>query len=142
MKREKTFEEWIDFYNSKTPTRFIHDEEYSLFFSPVKGFCEMGVDKEHGVICLNQTAGDGRWWKRFAEKIAQGLNIKKGTTFLCRRAVLAYIRLFDYKVKKTRMVGKSPKYVCRKNSDRKYFVAAPTGLFNDGVQLYHIEWEV
>lgn len=65
----RTLDEWISYYNRKTPEKFERDERFELFFSPEKGFCEVG---ERGdIMIINQLAGDGRYWKALVSKAAR-----------------------------------------------------------------------
>lgn len=135
-----TKDEWIAYYNKKTPEPFKPDERMNFFFHPDKGFCEVGMSDN--CVFIGQLAGDGRWWKEKVDAMARVFGCKRGSCFFCRRSVPAYLRLFGYKVEGREMIGEYTKYVCSNKDSGKYLFAFPTGHFLHGIQLYYMEWEV
>lgn len=135
-----TQDEWIAYYNKKAPAPFARDERMSFFVHPDKGFCEVGMDKEN--VFIGQLAGDGRWWKEKVDAMARKIGRRRGTCFFCRSALLAYLRLFGYRIEGWSYVGEYKKYVCSHRKSGKYLLASPTGHFLNGNHLYYMEWEV
>ena len=135
-----TLDEWIAFYDAKTPVPFKRDDTLSFFFLPDKGFCEVGM--KDGIVFIGQLAGDGRWWKERADAMARVYGCRRGSCFFCRRSVKAYLRLFGYRIEGWEAIGDYKKYVCSNISSGKYLLAFPTGHFSNNVQFYLMEWEV
>ena len=135
-----TKDEWIAYYNKKTPEPFQPDERMEFFFHPDKGFCEVGMSEKS--VFIGQLAGDGRWWKDQVDNMARIMGRRRGTCFFCRRSVPAYLRLFGYHVEGTEKTGEYTRYVCAHKDSGKYLTASPTGHFFHGIQLYYMEWEV
>ena len=135
-----TLDEWIAYYNSKTPEAFKPKESLAFLFDPDKGFCEVGMDKD--CVYIGQVAGDWRFWKAKAEDIARKMGCRHGSVFLCRRSILAYIRLLGYKVMGKEDINGYTKYVCAHRESGKYALVFPTGRFLHDVHIYYVEWEV
>ena len=134
----KTPEEWIKIYEKKTETKFKPDKNFRLIFLPEKGFCEISADETK--ILVGATMGDGKFWKRFAEKIAREVNYKYCGTTCIRKEILAYIRLFGHKI-----------FSIDENKNLKgYYTADKDGncallaecIFEDGKHGYKILWQV
>ena len=137
----KTLEQWAEDFNKKTPEKFVRDERYELFYLPDKGFCEIGVTEK--MLIIHQLSGDGRFWKNFAEKLARLMNLKVCGTWCIRKEILAYIRLFGYKIIEVEEF--SPKYKiyhCEDSTGRKARVAPAFYYKNVKVQAYYATWEV
>ena len=95
-----TLDEWIALYNRKNPQdSFQPTEGYTFFFVPDKGFCEVLFLKN--MVVIGQLAGDARFFKEKVEEAARELGIKEGGTICIRKEILAYIRLFGYRVART-----------------------------------------
>ena len=139
---DKTLEEWIDFYNQKTPEKFVRDKRYELFFSPEKGFCEVGMTDN--MMIIHQLAGDARYWEKRVRKAAKRIGLKMCGTWCVRKEILAYIRLFGYRVERTEELPDGLKrYFCRHKNTGKSGLASPAFYFKDnGAQAYFITWEV
>lgn len=135
-----TLDEWIAFYNSKTPEKFVRDERYEFFFSPEKGFCEVGMTKN--MLVIHQLAGDARYWKNRVSKAARRIGLKMCGTWCIRKEILAYIRLFGYKIEyKEELPDGLSRYHC-KNKKGKHGLASPSFRYkDDGTQAYFITWE-
>ena len=95
----RTLEEWIKFYEEKTKEKFVRDKSYELFYLPDKGFCEIFVSGK--MVVIKQLAGDGRFWKKFAEKIARRMDKKVCGSWFIRKELFAYIKLFGFKITET-----------------------------------------
>ena len=136
-----TLDEWIQKYNAKTPEPFKRDERYELFFLPDKGFCEVGMTDD--MVVIHQLAGDARFWKEKISDMARKVGIKKGGTWCVRKAILAYIRLFGYRIEATAELSDGLKrYYCVHKETEKHGLASPAFKFESGEQAYFITWEV
>lgn len=60
---------WLELYNKKVPEGFKRDELIALFYSPEKGFAEIGNSGK--MIIVNQTCGELKFWRGVAEKLAR-----------------------------------------------------------------------
>ena len=136
-----TLDEWIAFYNKKTPEPFVRDERYELFFLPDKGFCEVGQTED--MVIVRALAGDARFWHNKVSEMAAQVGIKMGGTWCIRKEIKAYIRLFGFKVYKTEQTadGKTRYYGINKYTGKKG-LASPAWEYADGGQAYFITWEV
>ena len=137
----KTLEEWIAFYNRKASgDKFNRDNRYELYYLPDKGFCEIGMTSD--MVIINQLAGDARFWKNEATKLAQKLGYKMCGTWCVRREIAAYIRLFGYKIVFTDEVADGLKrYHCIHRKTGKKGLVSPA--YKDGtIQAYFVTWEV
>lgn len=134
----RTLEEWIEIYNKKSLTKFERDKRFRLMYYPDKGFCEMtATDK---IIVIAQVSGDGKFWKKIAERIARQMNYKLCATTCSRREIFAYIRLFGHKIK-----------IIDENKNLKgYYTQDKFGnwallaecIFKNGSHGYKILWQV
>ena len=50
MSKEKTLEEWIEFYNRKVFEPFERDEKYQLLYRADKGFAEIAVNEKMAFV--------------------------------------------------------------------------------------------
>ncbi len=135
-----TLEEWIAKYNEKTPEPFKRDERYSMFYLPDKGFCEVG--RSGDLVVIHQLAGDARFWKKHVSDMARKIGVKVCGTWCVRKEILAYIRLFGYRIYKTEETGDGRKRYYGIDSEDKKGLASPAFTFADGTQAYFITWEV
>jgi hypothetical protein len=135
-----TLEEWIERYNKKTPEPFKRDERYEFFFLPDKGFCEVGQDGD--MIIIHQLCGDARFWKEKVSEMARKIGAAKCGTWCVRQEVLAYIRLFGYKIYKREKTteGLTRYYGIQKDTGKKGLMS-PAFRFETGEQAYFVTWE-
>ena len=138
MSKEKTLEEWIEFYNRKVFEPFERDEKYQLLYRADKGFAEIAVNEKMAFV--NQVCGDIHFWKSVAENIAQanGLSLI-GTR--CFRNIEPYIRLNGYKIDKTEETPDGLIYFGTHKGTGKKGKAIPAVTTN-GKKVYHIFFEV
>lgn len=134
----RTFDEWVERYNRKIPEKFKRDNRFALFYLSDKGFCELlATDK---LVVMGQVSGDGRFWKKFAEDTARALGLKACGTYCGRKEVLAWIRLFGFKVTK----------IEEKDGFKRYHAVGKDGgwylmtecVFENGVRSHWVTWEV
>lgn len=135
-----TLDEWVVKYNEKTPEPFKRDERYELFYLPDRGFCEVG--RTGDLVVINQLAGDARFWKESVTKMARETGAKMCGTWCIRKAILAYIRLFGYKIYKVEETEDGRKRYYGVDKDWKKGLASPAFTYADGTQAYFITWEV
>ncbi len=135
-----TLDEWIALYNKKTPEPFVRDERFAFFFLPDKGFCEVGASGD--LVVINQLAGDARFWKKHVSDMARKIGSKMCGTWCIRKAILAYIRLFGYKIYKTEETGDGCKRYYGIDNEGKKGLASPAFRYESGEQAYFITWEV
>ena len=136
----RTLDEWISYYNRKTPEKFERDERFELFFSPDKGFCEVGQSGD--LMIINQLGGDGRYWKALVSKAARAAGLKKCGTWCIRKGIRAYIRLFCYRIEHEEKKDGLTRFWCV-DADGKHGLVSPAFRYDDtGVQAYYITWEV
>ena len=137
-----TFEEWVDFYNRKNPkAKFERDKRTNLLFQEDKGFCEFLF--EDGMVYIGQTCGDGRYWLKQIEDVARKLGITKGGTYDSRSQILAYIRLFGYKITETiDLPDGNKRYLAEHKKTGKWLRASPAFVYDDGKLAYMVTWEI
>ena len=136
----KTLEEWIKFYETKTKEKFVRDENYELFYLPDKGFCEIAVSDK--MVVIKQLAGDGRFWKKFAEEIARKMNKKVCGSWCVRKAVRAWIRFFGFRIESVEELPDGCKrYHCKDSQDKRGLMS-PAYDNNDKHKAYFVTWEV
>ena len=115
MSKEKTLEEWIEFYNRKCPEPFERDEAGLLYYRSDKGFCEIDVTPE--ILTIFQAAGDIKFWRQAAEFLCKSLKVKFIGVYICRH-VKPFIRVGGFRIYKTEEVP---------NGERYYFQDLKTG---------------
>ena len=134
----RTFDEWVERFNRKIPKKFKRDDRFALFYLPDKGFCELlATDK---MVILGQVSGDGRFWKKFAEDTARVLRLKACGTYCGRKEVLAWIRLFGFKVTETEENGGFKRF--HGETDDGRWGLMTECVFEDGMRAYQTTWEV
>ena len=137
-----TFEEWVKFYNSKNPKdKFTRHANYMLLFDEEKGFCEVSFDE--GMVFIGQTCGDGRYWLQHIEDTARKMGIAIGGTVDIRSQILAYLRLFGYKITEviTQPTG-NKQYLAVNKKTGKWLRASPAFSYDDGKLAYAVTWEI
>ena len=135
-----TFQEWVELYNAKAPEPFARDERYTLLFLPEKGFCEVGMTED--MVIIRQLSGDGRFWYDKITDMARKLGAKQCGTWCIRQAILAYIRLFGYRIEKVEKLPDGLKrYYGIRKTDGKKGLASPCFKYLGGEQAYFITWE-
>lgn len=137
-----TFDEWVDFYNSKNPQDpFKRDERKMLMFDENKGFCEVFFD--NGMVFIGQLCGDARYWLKNIEDTARKIGINRGGTVNIRSQILAYIRLFGYKLTEVIALPDGHKqYLAKHKKTGKWFRASPAFVYEDGKVAYGVTWEI
>lgn len=137
----RTLDEWISYYNRKTPEKFERDERFELFFSPEKGFCEVG--ERGGIMIINQLAGDGRYWKALVSKAARASGIRVCGTWCIRKGIRAYIRLFGYEIERVeRTKDGRERFFCVDDEGRQAVVSPAFWYKDTKIQAYFVTWEV
>ena len=134
-------ENWIVKYEGKTGEKFERDIRFELFFHPDKGFCEIG--QGDNLLIINQLCGDARFWRDLVDNAAKASGIKHCGTWCIRKEILAYIRLFGYRIVREHILPDGLKiyYAIRKETG-KPGRAAPCFKYKDtGTQAYFITWE-
>lgn len=137
----KSFDEWVKIFEEKTGKPFKRNN-VKLFYYPEKGFCEIGVDQKNNIVVLFNVCGDGMFWRRMAEVLADSLGIPCcGTVAL--RDVKPYIRRFGYRVERTETTGDGvERYFCVDDDGNKG-TCSPAWIDKDtGKWSYFVTWEV
>lgn len=140
MKSGKTLDEWIAAYNRKAPEPFKRDERFSFFYRPDKGFAEIGQTDD--MVIIRQLSGDGRFWKDKASEMARKVGLKMGGTWFVRQNIMAYIRLFGFRVVATEELPDGLKRYHCETKDGKKGLASPAFPLPNGNYAYFITWEV
>lgn len=137
-----TFDEWVETYNKKNPQDpFTRDEKKMLMFDENRGFCE--VFFENDMVFIGQTCGDARYWLSHIESVARQMGITRGGTVDIRSQILAYIRLFGYKLTKViDLPDGNKQYLAAHKKTRKWLRASPAFVYEDGKVAYGITWEI
>ena len=138
-----TLHEWMDFYNRKNPgDPFQRTEGYAFFFVPEKGFCEVAFHED--MVVIGQLAGDARFFKEKVEEAARALGIKEGGTICIRPEILAYIRLFGYRVVHTEVLpGGMKRYRAVHRKTGKWARYSPGYVYDEtGTIAYLVTWEI
>ena len=137
----KTLAEWIKFYNKKVAEPFQRNERFSLYFSPEKGFCEItATDK---MVLVYQCAGDLRFWRHAAEKLAKLLNLRMLGTMVYRH-IKPYLRLSGFSIERTEQKpNEEPRYHCRDLKTGQAGLATPNGNYCDeDTPVYICTWSL
>jgi hypothetical protein len=137
-----SFEEWVEFYNSKNPQdRFDRNEKYNLLFKEDKGFCEVAFDAD--MVFIGQLCGDARYWKAHIDEAARKTGIKHGGTINIRSKIRAYARLFGYKITETVKLSDGNQIILATHKETgKGFRASPAFAYDDGQVAYAVTWEI
>lgn len=138
-----TLDEWIALYNRKNPSDpFQRTEGYTFFFVPDKGFCE--VLFRENIVIIAQLAGDARFFKEKVEEAARELGIKEGGTICIRKEILAYIRLFGYRIARTEHLPDGTKrYHGIHRKTGKWALYSPGFTYDKTGELaYLVTWEI
>ena len=143
-------EEWIKRYDERTPDVFRHDSHYELLFDEDKGFVEVkeiSLRNDAGnmeqMLIVRALCGDGRYWKKTIERIGRNLGCTVAGTWCIRKEILAYIRLFNFKVLYTEVLRDGTRrYHCENKSDGKWGNVSPAFRFGTGEQAYYITWQI
>ena len=134
----KTLEEWIEIYNRKAKTEFKPDEKFTLVYRPDKGFCELSCD--YTKVLVGAVSGDGKFWKKIAEKFARRMGLTECGTTCVRREIRAYIRLFGHKIISVDE-NKNLHGILTQDKDGNFAFLAET-VFENGEHGYKILWQV
>ena len=139
---EKSFDEWVEFYERKTKMKFKREKAYRLFYFPERGFAEIAVNEEKKMLVIRQLAGDGAFWHRAIEILAILFGVKTCGSIVVRH-IKPYIRYFGYKIDSVEYTKDGyPRYFCTNSSGSKATVS-PWGLDDETKQmLYIVTWEV
>lgn len=137
-----TFDEWVDCYNNKNPQDpFKRDERKMLMFDENKGFCE--VFFEDGMVFIGQVCGDARHWLKHIENTARQMGINRGGTVNIRSQILAYIRLFGYRLTEViDLPDGNKQYIATNKDTGKWLRASPAFVYEDGKVAYGVTWEI
>lgn len=138
-----TLYEWIAFYNKKNPNdQFQPSDGFTFFFVPEKGFCEIRMLGD--MVILGQLAGDARFFKEKVEAAVRKLGIREGGTLCIRREILAYIRLFGYRIERMESLPDGTKrYFCVHRDTGKWGLVSPGYTYDKTGELaYLITWEI
>lgn len=135
----KTIDEWAAVYQKKTGKPFVHDDKFKLFFFPERGFCEIGVDGNEKIVVMNQVCGDGWFWRRLAEFLAESLGYQTcGTMFL--RNVKANMRLWGFtEVSEKNTDDGVPRYFGKDRYGNEMH-CSPAWVDNTGKHIYNAVW--
>lgn len=135
-----TLQEWIEKYNKKAPEPFKRNERFDLFFLPDKGFCEVGMTDD--MVIIYQLCGDARFWRDKVSDMARKIGAKMCGTWCVRKEILAYIRLFGYKITHTEDLpdGLKRYHAIHKDTGKEGLVS-PAFRFEGGEQAYFITWQ-
>lgn len=137
-----TFDEWVDFYNSKNPQDpFNRDERFNLLFLEDKGFCEVVFDEQ--MVFIGQVCGDARYWLKNIEDAARKIGIRHGGTVDIRSQIKAYLRLFGYKITETiDLPDGNKRYLAVHRETGRKLRASPAFSYDDGKLAYGVTWEI
>jgi len=130
----KSLDDWIKIYNKKIPEGFKRDERFALFYLPEKGFAEVAdVGK---MIMVNQLCGEFKFWRWFAESLAQKLGYTHAGT-ICIRNIKPYIRMAGFVPYDTEKTSQGDRYFCKDKRTGQKGQASPAGA-----GTYYVTWEV
>lgn len=141
-------EEYIKRYEAKTKDTFRPMEGFKLFFLPERGFCEIRVcEKAKGddvrMVQIYQLCGDGRFWRDFANLLAQSLGISHAGSICIRQNIKAYMRFWGFKITKKEPLNDGSFIYYGKNSEGKLCRLSPICIHEDKKRIsYLVTWEV
>lgn len=139
MSKEKTLEEWIEFYNRKCPEPFERDERYELFYSPKYGFCEITATEK--MLLVNQLCGNIKAWRKTLEEVARISNLPViGTHFI--RKIRPYIKLVGFEIRGSEETEEGLRFYCEDFETGQKGWASPAWIMPNGKRAYCITWEV
>lgn len=139
MSKEKTLEEWIEFYNRKAPETFEHSDKFQLFYRPDKGFCEITCTDK--IVAILQCAGDIRFWRHAAEEICKQVKLKNIGTLVCRH-IKPFIRVGGFRIYETEETPDGEIYYFKDTKTEQLGRAAPAWISDEGNQIYFFTWAV
>ena len=139
MSKERSLEEWIEFYNRKVPYPFKRDERFKLLYRPEKGFCEIGYSGDMAIA--KATCGDILFWRKVIENFARELNLNKCGVVTCR-SILPYIRVAGFKVDREVETSKGIKYYCTEKKTGQKAQCSPAYSLPNGVKGHFVIWRV
>lgn len=137
----RAFGEYLRMFEEKTGKPFRRNRGAKMFYYPERGFAEIGVDREHSIVVLFNVSGDGMFWRRIAEMMAELLEIPCCGT-IALRGIKAYIRRYGYRVEHVEHTEEGmERYFCvgadgRKGTCSPAFLDEETGRW-----AYFITWE-
>lgn len=137
-----SFEEWVEVFNKKNPQDpFERDKRLNLLFKEDKGFCEVVYDED--MVFIGQVCGDARYWLKHIEEVARQCNIHHGGTINIRSQILAYMRLFGYKLTEViDLPDGNKRYLAKHKETGKGFRASPAFIYADGKVAYAVTWDI
>lgn len=139
---DKTLDEWITLYEQKTGKPFERMPGFQMFYFPERGFCEIAADTEHKIVIAYQLCGDGKFWRRFIEGIAQTLRYPCCGTF-CVRHIKPYIRFWGAKIDRVELTDDGlERYHCTAGHGVKLTCSPAWRDDETGELTYSMTWEV
>ena len=139
MSKEKTLEEWIEFYNRKCPEEFEPAEGFQLYYRPDKGFCEIGNTGK--MIVIFQCAGDIKYWRHAAEEICKLAKLKAMGTCVCRH-IKPFIRVGGFRIYRTEEIPDGERYYFKDVNTGQLGQASPAWKTDNGTLVYFFTWAV
>ncbi len=113
----RTIAEWDAFYQKKTGDSPALPPGFARWYVPERGWCQWRIDREGGLLLLWAVAGDGKFWRDMARAYAAAEGLRAIGT-ICTRPVLAYIRLWGWRIERDEVVGGRHRYYCRTQDGR------------------------
>lgn len=130
----KTMEQYVALYNKKNLESFKRDKRFEIFYSPEKGFAEIGDMGD--MIVVNQMCGEFKFWRELVEKMSRESGYKIAGT-ICIRPILPYIRLAGFQIDRIEETKIGNRYFCTDKNTGQKGQASPAGK-----DTYLITWEM
>ena len=130
----KTMEHYVALYNKKNPEGFKRDKRFEIFYSPEKGFAEIGDMSD--MLIVNQMCGEFKFWRELVEKMSRESGYKIAGT-ICIRPILPYIRLAGFQIDRIEETKIGNRYFCTDKNTGQKGQASPAGK-----GTYLITWEM
>jgi hypothetical protein len=94
---KKSLEEWIEYYEEKSQSRFRLSKGEKIVFDEEKGFFSYYIVPEREAVEIPKMVGEGRYWAKEIRKMVVALGLKKAL-FFTKRNPATWIRTYGGRV--------------------------------------------
>ena len=94
---KKSLEEWIEYYEEKSDSRFRMSPGEKIVFDEEKGFFTFFVVPEREAVEIPKMVGEGKYWAKEIRKMVEALGLKKAL-FFTKRNPATWIRTYGGRI--------------------------------------------
>ena len=94
---KKSLEEWIEYYEEKSDSRFRMSPGEKIVFGEEKGFFSYCIVPEREAVEIPKMVGEGKYWAKEIRKMVKALGLKK-VLFFTKRNPDTWIRTYGGRI--------------------------------------------